>query len=127
MAEEFLEKATTKDHHRRQRKAATSREASKTKALWWAGKVTKPEYVQFYNRIYLLDLRASKKDMDGEEARRTRQKVLADLAESGTKNAAHMEAPAPCQRAHRPRTKAYQARETGLEEDNATAGSLPGS
>ena len=37
----------------RQRKAATRKEVSMARALWRAGKVPKPEYVQFCNRIHL--------------------------------------------------------------------------
>ena len=53
--------------------------------------MTKPEYVQFCNRIHLLDLRASKGDMDREEAGRARQTLMAELAGSGTKGAAREE------------------------------------
>ena len=51
--------------------------------------MTKPDYVKFRNQIHLLELQASKGDMDGEEARRAIQTLLADLAESGRKGAAH--------------------------------------
>lgn len=52
-----------------------------------AGKVTKPEYVWFCNRIHLLDLQASKASMERENARRAKQTLMADLIGSETKSA----------------------------------------
>ena len=80
--------AMIKDRQTQQQKAATSKEVSETRALWRAGNMTKLEYVKFRNQIHLLELQASKGDMDGEEARRARQTLLADLVGSGRKGAA---------------------------------------
>ena len=44
--------------------------------------MTKPEYAHFRNQVYLLELQASKEDMDGDEARRVRRTLLADLVGS---------------------------------------------
>ena len=40
--------------------------------------MTKPEYVCFCNKIHLLDIQASKGDMDGEEARKAKQDLMMD-------------------------------------------------
>ena len=62
--------AMTKDRQTQQQKAETSKEVSEARTLWRAGKVTKPEYVEYRNQIHLLELQASKGDMNGEETRR---------------------------------------------------------
>ena len=64
-------------------------EVSKAKALLRAGKVFKPECVQFCNRIHLLELQAGKGDMDEEKARKIKRTLLVELARSGRKSAAH--------------------------------------
>ena len=81
--------AMTKDRQTQQQKAETRKEVSKAKALWRLGKVSKPEYIQFCNRICLLELQASKGDMDKEEVMRIKQTLLASLAGSRRKSAAH--------------------------------------
>ena len=102
----------TKDSQTQQRKATTSKEVSEARALWRARKVTKPEYARFCNQIHLLELQASKEDMDKEKARRIKQTLLADLDGSGRKSAAA-------------RTQAYVADfRDRLGEDNITVGSL---
>ena len=84
-------KARKKACKTRRRKSATSREVREAKALWRAGTVSKPEYVQFCNQIHLLDLQVSKGDMDGGVARRARQALLVDLVGCRAKSAAHKE------------------------------------
>ena len=78
----------TKDCKTQQQKAATRKEVSKAKVFWRAGKVSKPEYVQFCNRVHLLELQVSKGDTIEEKARRIKQTLLANLAGSGRKSAA---------------------------------------
>ena len=80
--------AMTKDRKAQQQKAATRKEVSNAKAFWRAGKVSKPEYVQFCNRVHLLELQVSKGDTIEEKARRIKQTLLANLAGSGRKSAA---------------------------------------
>ena len=73
----------TKDRQTQQRKATTSKEVSEARALWRAGKVTKPEYAQFCNQIHLPELQASKRDMGGEEAMRVRRHCQRIWSEAG--------------------------------------------
>ena len=56
--------------------------------MWRAGDVTKPEYVRFCNQIHLLDLQANKGDKDGEEARKAKQDLVAELVGSKAANRA---------------------------------------
>ena len=97
--------AMTKGRQTQQQKATTSKEVSEVRALWRAGKVTKPEYVKFRNQIHLLELQASKGDVDEEEARRVGQTLLADLVVgNGGKGAAHKR-PEWCTRARKRRCR----------------------
>ena len=50
--------------------------------------MTKPEYVRFCNQIHLLDLQANKGDKDGEEARKAKQDLVAELVGSKAANRA---------------------------------------
>ena len=61
-------------------------EVSKAKAMWQAGDVTKPEYVRFCNQIHLIDLQANKGDKDGDEARKAKQDLVAELVGSKAAN-----------------------------------------
>ena len=56
--------------------------------MWQAGKVTKPEYVRLCNQIYLLELQANKERTDGEDARRTKQILMAELATGNSRSKA---------------------------------------
>ena len=51
--------------------------------------MSKPEYVQFCNRIHLLELQPGKGDMDEDKARKTKQTLLVVLARNGRKSAAY--------------------------------------
>ena len=98
--------------------------------------MNKPEYVQFCNRIHLLDLQVSKGDMDGGVARRDRQALLADLVGSRTKSVAHKKSKQHTGEQTR-RTRGLTRRPSSTDppdqadsqdlpgEDNTAAGSSP--
>ena len=110
--------ARTEDRQTQQRKATTSKEVSEARALWRAGKVTKPEHAQFCNQIHLLELQASKGDMDGGRRRqegqtdtasgsgRKREKRCSTQESRIAHNGTDKGVPGYCQTALCPRTQA---------------------
>ena len=93
--------------------------------------MSKPEYIQFCNWIHLLELQASKGDMDGEKIRNIKQTLLVDLVGSDRKSAAlesqngAKAGTRRCQGAVRRRDPDLAGFRDRLGEDSTTTGLLP--